>query len=282
MARKKQDEASGAIFNNDFPFGGGGGSDWGSRQATTEKKPAGKSKSFLPILIGGVVLVVVLGLVGYKVWSSKKSGSASDTTAKQVQGESERLSDELKTAQRIRDAVSLLTAVPTGTDPQVAVISDITKLPSQPFFQEAQNGDYLVIYTEKGIIYRESENKIVAVTTLQDEAKASTGANNTPVASSSTPAATASALTVEIRNGSGKAGFGAIIKSKIEGSSVVVQKVGNAANSNYPDTVIYAAPGVDVSALETTFGVKAVSTLPAGEGATASKVLVILGKATKS
>lgn len=47
--------------------------------------------------------------------------------------------------------------------PTIATIKDITKLTTQPFFKDAQNGDKVLIFTEarKAVIYRESTDKVI-------------------------------------------------------------------------------------------------------------------------
>lgn len=59
--------------------------------------------------------------------------------------------------------VKQLAVLPSG-NPTVAIVKDVSKLPHQPFFADAQNGDYVIVYTQakRAILYRPSSNKIVA------------------------------------------------------------------------------------------------------------------------
>src|SRR6266567_3840470 len=61
--------------------------------------------------------------------------------------------------------VEKLTQVPTGEQPTIAKISDITKLNKQPFFEKAQNGDFVLIYTKakEAILYDPNTNKVLRV-----------------------------------------------------------------------------------------------------------------------
>lgn len=81
---------------------------------------------------------------------------------KTLQNPAESAKEETKaTLNRVGRLISL----PGGEDPTVATIVDVEKLKDQPFFQNAKNGDKVILYTNaaKAILYRESENKIIDV-----------------------------------------------------------------------------------------------------------------------
>lgn len=61
--------------------------------------------------------------------------------------------------------VSKLMELPSGENPTIATITDKEKLKDQPFFDKAENGDKLLIYSQakKAILYRPSTNKVVDV-----------------------------------------------------------------------------------------------------------------------
>lgn len=87
--------------------------------------------------------------------------------------ENNELKNDPKTIQKAQDKetealvakVGRLMALPGDEKPVVATVEDKEKLKDQPFFNDAQNGDKLIIYTtaKKAIVYRESENKIINV-----------------------------------------------------------------------------------------------------------------------
>lgn len=64
--------------------------------------------------------------------------------------------------------VGKLIVLPEGEIPTVATVSDPSLLKDQPFFDRAQKGDKVLIYTEakKAILYSVSLNKIVEVAPL--------------------------------------------------------------------------------------------------------------------
>ena len=50
-------------------------------------------------------------------------------------------------AQQLVSEVGQLTVLPTGENPTIATVADLSKLQGQPFFDQAQVGDKVLIYT---------------------------------------------------------------------------------------------------------------------------------------
>lgn len=61
--------------------------------------------------------------------------------------------------------VSKIYLLPTGETPTIATVADKDKLSNQQFFQNAQNGDRVLIYQKarKAIIFRPSTNQIIEI-----------------------------------------------------------------------------------------------------------------------
>jgi hypothetical protein len=69
------------------------------------------------------------------------------------------------TVSDVVSAVSKLIVLPADEEPTLATVADLKPLSSQPFFDRAQVGDEVLIYTQsqKAILYRPSENKIIEI-----------------------------------------------------------------------------------------------------------------------
>ncbi len=109
------------------------------------------------LILTSIGLVVLVVLVGLLLWLPPKKSKqpAADTRTQ---------------SHRVIDEVGALYLLPTNEAPTtVAKILDKTKLDhSQPFYQNAKNGDFLLIYSKNklALLYRESVNKLVNVGTV--------------------------------------------------------------------------------------------------------------------
>jgi UDP-N-acetylmuramate-alanine ligase len=72
--------------------------------------------------------------------------------------------------------------VPADEVLSVATISDKEKLKDKPFFASSENGDKLLVFAnaKKAIIYRESQDKVVDVLTVDFNATTNSTESTTP------------------------------------------------------------------------------------------------------
>lgn len=171
------------------------------------------------------------------------------------------------------DKVGKLMSLPEDEEPTIATVTDIEKVKDQPFFQKAQNGDKVLIYTnaKKAILFRPSENKIIDVGALNIKDQAST----------QTPAPT-EPFKVALYNGTSTGGltnsYEEALKSRFPTATVTVKQ--NAANTSYPESVIVDLSGKNkalADQLSETFGFP-IRDFPEGETRPAADILIILGK----
>lgn len=263
-----------------------------AKKTAEEKKPAGKtgekpsfkkrfSKRF--VLIGFLIalLLVAGGGGGFFVYSNYLSKPDPNTplTAQQ--------------SQKLIEQVGKLIELPTNEEPILATVSDTSRLPSEPFYQNAQNGDRVLVFknSKMAILFRPSANKIIRVGTVQiiesenAEATSSGAVAGESDVSLSSPNDTSSSapqqVTVVILNGTKTAGLakttGDRLSAKFENIEVV--SVGN-AQADHISTIVVNLSGKNKSAA-TTLAKElggTVRELPQGEEAPEGvDILVILG-----
>ncbi|MBI2020477.1 hypothetical protein HYS94_03570 [Candidatus Daviesbacteria bacterium] len=106
------------------------------------------------IIASGVAALVLIAIIigGYLYYQSTQKG--------QVAG-----SQSQEEARKLVDQIGKLVELPAGEDPTVATVTDVERLREQPFFQRAENGDKVLIYTnaKKAILYRPSQNKVIDI-----------------------------------------------------------------------------------------------------------------------
>ncbi len=101
-----------------------------------------------------------------------------------------------KQTDAIINAVGQLMTLPTGETPTVATVSDANAAKQQSaFFDNAQNGDKVLMYVKAGeaILYRPSTNKIVLVAPLT--LSSSTTGTSTPTGTTSSTSKTTTSTT---------------------------------------------------------------------------------------
>lgn len=66
--------------------------------------------------------------------------------------------------------------LPSDKQPTVAKVEDVEKLKksNETFYKDITKGDYLVLYSDRAIIYRKKENKIINIAPIVDTSKAPT------------------------------------------------------------------------------------------------------------
>lgn len=127
-------------------------------------------KFVIPAVAAAVVVLLIAGILIYQY----QKNNASQPTS---QDETNRLVEE----------VGKLIELPQDEQPTVATITDITKLASQPFFQNAKNGDKVLIYSnaKKAILYDPLAKKVI------DVAPINVGTGSAQLNNSVAPTATA-------------------------------------------------------------------------------------------
>lgn len=259
-------------------------------QTPASKKPAAKAKKNIKrVSYTGSALVIVIILF-----------ISSIVALVLLYSEYVKLEDKLSEHQNISglsneagyNNADLLTRVsrhmrlPDG-NPQIATVANIDNLvKQQPFFKGAKNGDRVLIYPDKVIVYDEQNDIIVNVGFLLNDTTnaTSTSATSTAEISSSEnkeEKQEVKKLTVEVRNGSTIRGLASKNKSLImQDDSFIVTGVANAARSNYKNGMIIDLSDGSrqelVKKLSDLLALPVVKDLPKGEVGSPAEVVVIV------
>lgn len=131
-----------------------------------------KLKALLPLLL--IVLVVLVVVLDTQRRSAQKELKNLTVRLEQLQGNNEANQEK---AQQVVEKVKRLMDIDTSVEPTVATIVDVAKLQERnPFYNKAQNGDYLIVTSTRAILYREEDDIILDVVPVQIEEPAAEGA----------------------------------------------------------------------------------------------------------
>lgn len=229
------------------------------------KKEAIKSGGGVALIFFVLFLIALAGFAWsfWRYWSIKQEVRFLSTP----QGQQELSKQEVE---KVVSAVGKLIVLPADKQPSVATIQDVVSLAKeQPFFTGAENGDKLLLYPDKAIIYSVKNDKLVNVGPVYNQNAQSAVAPS---------AQKAVKLSVEVRNGSEKVGAGRALADALAAKGLYdIKEVTNASKTVYSKTILVNLANKDVSALEKELGVKAVKEMPDGEAATGADALIIVG-----
>lgn len=231
-------------------------------------------RSGLPVvLVLSVLLLIAMGSAGYFYYQYQFGGKKADAE------EIAKLTAEIGSA----------FLLPEGETPTLATVTDKEKLAEQPFFQNAENGDKVLIYTNNGraILYRPSTKKIVDVTTVnvnvpkQEEPAVPAGSGAVDVPQPVPKAETSRTVRVVLYNGTEKLGitnsFEDVLMKNVEGVTVAGKEV--AKRNDYAKTKVIDLTR-DNAALVATIAREYsadITDLPDGELRPDADILIILG-----
>ncbi|OGM19965.1 hypothetical protein A2771_03130 [Candidatus Woesebacteria bacterium RIFCSPHIGHO2_01_FULL_38_26b] len=79
--------------------------------------------------------------------------------------QSQALIDSQDEINKLIEEVGKIIVLPEGENPTIATVTELDKVKDQKFFEKAQNGDKVLVYSnaKKAFIYRPSEKKIIEV-----------------------------------------------------------------------------------------------------------------------
>jgi hypothetical protein len=142
-----------------------------------------KSLNWLKIVIIAFILGCILGLSGTAFYFYRQYKKAVVIQNAVPNGEEQ----AKKEAQKIKETIGQFMELPGDEEPILAIVTDIEKIKTQPFFANAQNGDKVLIYTnnKKAILYRPSTGKIIEVSVVSGLDNNAAAADQAPEAQNS-------------------------------------------------------------------------------------------------
>jgi hypothetical protein len=248
----------------------------GATPKNGKKSSFTSDKTNMLIIAMGILLLVAVGSIGYLYYHFVLPGK-----------------QEVKSEETLlRDAVGSKILLPDES-PQIATVTDKTKLADQPFFKKAENGDKILIFTNanRAVLYRPRIKKVIDTTTisLTPEVEGQNQFGTTPDGTGEKTAADDAVATepderlnIAIYNGSQKIGvtntFDDEIKAMYQNIDVVLKET--AKKSDYEKSVV-----VDLTERNAPFAKELASKingetgkLPEGENAPENTdILIILG-----
>jgi len=226
-----------------------------------------KMKRYL--LVSGAILIII-GSLTSAVYFYYQYSRTKTLLAGRVSG------NEL---QQLLSKVGRHIELPTGEEPTLATVSDITKLSGQTFFARAKNGDRLIIYTraKKAILYRPEIDKIIEVGPVNVD-----NSRDTQVAGATTTSS--EPIKIALYNGTTTVG----LTKRVEASLITVPSLNieviakkNASKDNYADSIVVDLTGKNANIAKqlATYVKGNVGSLPKQEiKPEGADILIILGQ----
>jgi hypothetical protein len=235
------------------------------------------------IVLVGIGLIASFGFLVYRHYKLQREYAVTKPVSSQAS-----LGIDTDEAKRVIDEVRALVVVPTGEEPTVARITDVNRLSGQQFFAQAQNGDHVLVYqnAKRAILFRESENKIVEVTTVNIAGTPTpepvvAGAEATP-SPELTPVVTTPITrhTVFLLNGLGDQGSLSAFRQRIEQQTPELQVVGEATGKKTYEKTLFVDIAGDKESEANDYSQRlniGISTYPEGEDRYSSDFLIVVG-----
>lgn len=213
-----------------------------------------------------VVILLSVGFGVYKYFALARELSDIRTNPGKIQEIAKRENKKLV------EEIGKLMELPKDEEPTVALVNDVERLKSQSFFQNAKNGDKVLIYTtaKKAILYRPSEGKVIEVAPVT-------------IGSSASSSAQIAQSRVVLRNGTTVAGLAKKYEIELKSKAPLVTVVDRetSVNQDVTKTILVdlsGAKGQAAQDLAKSLGLT-LSDLPKNEGKpqTSAEYLIILG-----
>lgn len=236
--------------------------------------PSSQTKRLSPLSF--VIIIVLLATAAVLALKNSFSKPSSPT------GVSSHFSPDDPSALVNRVASHIL--VQEDEVPRIAVVQDVENLRHQSpyFYKNAEQGDRVLVWSDKVVLYSVSRDRILAVLPVTFPVPST--AVSLPAASTSSTVPEKETATVEVRNGSGVAGRGRVMVDALKAAGLTVLPAKDAKGS-YQQTVLVPVsnrnlPQIQQSLLRLT-GAK-IALFPSVEGTSTADFLILIGASSAS
>ena len=224
------------------------------------------------ILLTIVLIIALLGSIGAAIYFYKQYSNVKNSNA---QAELTDLKSKLAAHMML-----------PSEEPTLATVTDKSKLEGQPFFQGAENGDKVLIFTQakRAVLYRPSSDRIIDVVPVNVTQPVNPSEQEGIQQDANTDEqSNAGSTSIAILNTTGRDGLGAQVEQQIQDGKVGT--ISTTVNDNYQGKRYYDQTVV-VSVNEASRPVAekiakllgvTVTTLPVEESKPSSDVAVFLG-----
>ncbi len=255
-----------------------------AKAAAPAVQEASRAARALPFLFALLILFVV-GAFAYN--AKTKRVTVGGNNADVSQGDAREM-------QALINKVSSIVAVNADEIPSIATIEDISLVRAQNpiLYRGAQNGDRLLVWADKAVVYSTSEQKVLSVMPLiKDQGDiqyverliSALNSNQTSVTSTAPMATSTAAITsptIEVRNGTPTAGRARTTSDELKAAGFNTTAPADALKKDYAKTVIFVAnTNVDqavIDRLKKSTNGDIVTSLT-GEAAAKTDIVVIIG-----
>lgn len=169
-----------------------------------------------------------------------------------------------------------------GETPSVATVQDADALRSQNpiFYKDAQNGDRVLVWSDKVVLYSVDRDILLAVLPISIPVPPPSAPTATSTTSGDQAATTTvETATIEVRNGSGTTGRGRTLATQLKNEGYTVLPATDANRKDYEKTVMYIASDKPLSqtlnALVKLLNAEVVTSLPDEKNLKGDIVIVV-------
>lgn len=255
-----------------------------AEESVIEPPKSGSGRSYLIL-----VLIIAMGLSA--AYLLIKGSNVNDAPAKQAAEKGAMVEGTQEKELSLIEKVARHIVINEQEEPFIATINNLeaVRKKNPMFYKDAENGDRLLIWSDKAVLYSEDKDLIVAVAMalpddeqellMEDQEGSATNGEEAELMEGSTMAL--EETSVEIRNGSRIAGEAGRLRTTLVGGGLSVSRIGDAA-AVYDGSFIVdqtdgqASPAINV--ISEVIEATVTSTLPTREPASNADILILIGR----